>query len=674
MTDELTNARKVLRYYKLGERFNSVVTAHNDLSAKLFKAISSFSTLLPDHLNTLSTLSDMITDALVITGKSSLSKSITELVQESNGLSYNADTGSLTLDYLVQYTVPFKNKTSVIQTDISYNAFTIDKSGLASFNDLLSGTPITLQTNAQNFRYTFCLDFSNKVDVNSVLLKLNKDTDSYPLISEIYYINSENKREYITILNSFDTKYDLDDNRVKDNTYNILFDTIKANRIYMTLEDREKAELSIDKISVRKLKFATTGSIVFGPIVSTFPILKAALEANGDISNASFYLSYDKSNWIQVVLPNDISQSKNLNKIVSFNTINNNSVKVATDVKELYLKVELDQKKVLNEEENLLNRSLDFYANTLAYPAEEKPINVSAYLTTSETFYGDRTYVQTTQASKLREAEHSYILSNSSYKVKSFVQNVYGYGDTESLNDVYTVSLLKKVNGDRVDARGFNPLTSTVYGYTVNKVKKTCNTNFEESVVLLLSKAYSRDIYTVRQNNKELKIDLSSGYIDSCINGVLGVAEIGVVDLYDSTGRLLKELTIRKFNDFNYISLVEEGFFELPEMGALETKTLNPLYPLRLNEESEYGILDNKLVCVKTLLDFEEISTLTKEEILSELHISKENGNYLELTDKVLKEKYTEQTTETVAAYSDSRAIKLKNKHIQKGSLRISVS
>jgi hypothetical protein len=144
MTDELTNARKVLRYYKLGERFNSVVTAHNDLSAKLFKAISSFSTLLPDHLNTLSTLSDMITDALVITGKSSLSKSITELVQESNGLSYNADTGSLTLDYLVQYTVPFKNKTSVIQTDISYNAFTIDKSGLASFNDLLSGTPITL--------------------------------------------------------------------------------------------------------------------------------------------------------------------------------------------------------------------------------------------------------------------------------------------------------------------------------------------------------------------------------------------------------------------------------------------------------------------------------------------------------------------------------------------------
>lgn len=112
MTDELTTTRKVLRYYKLGEQFNSVVTAHNDLSAKLFKSISSFSTLLPDHLNTLSVLSDMITDALVVTGKSSLSKSITELIQESNGLAYNEDTGTLTLGYAVQYVVPFKNKTS----------------------------------------------------------------------------------------------------------------------------------------------------------------------------------------------------------------------------------------------------------------------------------------------------------------------------------------------------------------------------------------------------------------------------------------------------------------------------------------------------------------------------------------------------------------------------------
>lgn len=673
MTDELTTTRKVLRYYKLGEQFNSVVTAHNDLSAKLFKSISSFSTLLPDHLNTLSVLSDMITDALVVTGKSSLSKSITELIQESNGLAYNEDTGTLTLGYAVQYVVPFKNKTSSLQTDSGYNIFTINKNSLASFSDLLTGTPITIETSAQNFKYTFCLDFPNKVDINSILLKLNNDTNSYPLISEIYYINSENKREYITILNSFDTKYNLDDNRVKDNLYNIMFDTVKTSRVYITFEDREKTELSIDQISVRKLKFNVTGSIVFGPIVSTYPILKAAVEAYGDVSDASFYLSYDKSNWVQVALPSEVSKSKSLNKIVSFNTINNKSVKVSTDVKELYLKVELNQKQVLNSEESLINRSLDFYANTLLYPPEEKPINLSAYITTSETFYGDRTYVQATQSSKLREPEHSYVLINSNYKVKSFISSNYGYGETDSLSDVYTVSLLKKVNGDKVDARVFNPLTSTIYGYTVNKLKKTCNINFENSVVLLLSKDYSRDVYTIRQNNKELKIDLSSGYIDSCINGVIGVEETGSVDLYDSTGKLLKKLTIRNFNSFNYVSLVEEGFFELPVTSEQETAILNPLYPIRLNEEGEYGILDNKLICVKTLLDFEEIYTISKEEISYNLKISKENGNYLELTDKVLKEKYTEQTTEKVAAYSDSRAIKLKNKHIQKGSLRISV-
>ena len=86
MTKEITDNRKQSRYYTLADRVTSTINTHNNLSAKLFKSISSFSSLLPDHLNTLSRLSDMITDALVVSGRSTLSRSTTELIKENNGL------------------------------------------------------------------------------------------------------------------------------------------------------------------------------------------------------------------------------------------------------------------------------------------------------------------------------------------------------------------------------------------------------------------------------------------------------------------------------------------------------------------------------------------------------------------------------------------------------------
>lgn len=672
MTKEITQERKIVRYWDLGYRTAQVVEKHNDLSVKLFKSISNFSSLLPDNLNNLATLSDMITDAIVVSGRSSLSKSSSELVQSNGGLRYNVDTGELTLDYKVQYNAAIKNKKSYIQTDGIYNIYSADKKSLASFEDLLSGSGITIESKTKSFRYTLCIEFATQVDINSLQLKLNTDTDSYPLISEMFYINRENKREYITFLNSLDTKFDLDNNRVKDNNYNLLFNNIKTNRIYFTLEDRDKTDLILDSLAFRKLKYVATGSIIFGPIISTYPILKASVEAAGDIEGASFFISYDKENWTEVALPTEISKDATVNKIVSFNTISKDSLKVTKDVKELYLKVDLEQKKITSAEEMYINKSLDFYANVLPYPSNDKPVNTSVYQLSNQTYYGDKSFVSSVETSSLREPEHNYIITNGGYMVKSFTGSTYGYDDSTNMSSVTTSVMYKKVNGDRVDASGFEPLSVKTFGYSVSKVKKTCNVVFEENVVLYLNSSYPRDIYTVRQNNKELKLDLSLGFIDSCISSVIGVSEEGSVLLYDSTGRDVKELTIRKFGeDFFYISLVEEGLFELPIMGDREDITLNTLYPIRLNESNEFGLLDGKLTSVKSLVDFNEVSILSREEIPHSLAISKENKNSLSLTDTLLKDKYTESTTETVEAYLKSRAIKLKNKHIQKGSLRI---
>lgn len=674
MKKEITDKRKLLRYYALGERVSSTINTHNNLSALMFKSISKFSSLLPDSLNTLSILSDMITDAIVVSGRSSLSKAPAELQTKSSGLAFNVDTGELTLAHRVQYKAAIKNSKSFIQTDGNYNIFNTKKDSLSAFSDLLNGAGITIVSNTNSYRYTFCIEFAAVSDINSILIKLNKDTDSYPLLSELYYINTENKREYVTFLNSFDTKFDLDSKRVNENEYNLIFNTIKTNRIYLTLEDRDKVDLSIDELSVRKLLYAASGDIVFGPIVSTFPILKASVEASGDIDGASFYISKNAVDWIEVALPSEISKDASVNKLVAFNTISKDSIKSSTDVKELYLKVSLEQKVVNPKTEAILNKSSDFYASNLPYPANTNPIDTSVYQLSSETYYGDKTFVSSVQASLLREPEHNYIINNGTYMVKSFKSTVNGYDDSSTFNSVTTSVMKKKVNGDQVDASIFEPLSAKVSGYSVNKVKKTCNVLFEDTIVLQLKDTYTRDIYTVRQNNKELKIDLSLGFIDSCINSVIGVDKEGVVNLYDSTGKEVKILQIREFNDFHYISLVEEDMFFLPINETQYEPTLNPLYPIRLNEKNEYGILDSKLVSVKSLVSFEEVFVLSYEDILTSLVISKENKNVLQLEDNLLKNKYTEQAKEQIAAYTDSRAIKLQNKHIKKGSLRITQS
>ena len=112
--------------------------------------------------------------------------------------------------------------------------------------------------------------------------------------------------------------------------------------------------------------------------------------------------------------------------------------------------------------------------------------------------------------------------------------------------------------------------------------------------------------------------------------------------------------------------------FEVLILTNKEKLTFNHLYPIKLNSESEYGLLDGSITSVKTLIQFEEYSMLVLEKLETNLNLSKENKNSMTLFDQYLKNKYTVSTSEVIKAYPASRAIKLKNKHIKKGTLRIS--
>ena len=672
MSHKLTTKQRLLRHYKTGQDFHDVVTNFNDSMYRLFYDLSFFTEKLPMHLNVMSGLSDMITDALVVTGRSSLSKNGVEMnIISSSNIIFDKNMSTLRLADRAVYDIPLQNNKSFIQTENSYNIHSIDNSTLLSFNDLLNGTPINIVSANKNYRYTFCVEFPMRVDVNSLTIALNMNTKSYPLLSEIYHIDNENRRRYITILNNLDTSYDMDEKRVPNNEYEFLFSTINTNRLYFTFEDRNNQELMLDHINVKKVEYHNAGEIILGPITSTYPILKAAIEAQGDLEGAEFYISHDNNSWVRMILPTEVNKSNTATKIISYNTVSRGSLKVQGDVKELYLKVILSRKLLSEAKEGITYKGSTFYSSFLAHPLNEEPIAVSVYQRVPSTFFGDKTFSPSIDTSTLREPEHNYIQLSGSYKVKSFVNSDYGYDSDKTERNVSITSSYKKVNGDRIDASEFNPLTSVVYGYVINHVKRTYNTLTDKNIVLSLKENYAKDIYTIRQNNKEVKVDLGLGFISSSIAAVIGTTEKGTVSLYDSTGRYVKELTKRQFDDFHYVSLIEDGLFEVPQLTSKETLKFNSLYPIRLNEEDEFGILDNNIFCVQSLVDFEKYSKLTMEALETKLEISKENKNTLTVVDDLVKDKYTESTKESIEAFTKSRAIKLKNKHIKKGSLRI---
>ena len=672
MSHKLTTKQRLLRHYKTGQDFHDVVTNFNDSMYRLFYDLSFFTEKLPMHLNVMSGLSDMITDALVVTGRSSLSKNGVEMnIISSSNIIFDKNMSTLRLADRAVYDIPLQNNKSFIQTENSYNIHSIDNSTLLSFNDLLNGTPINIVSANKNYRYTFCVEFPMRVDVNSLTIALNMNTKSYPLLSEVYHIDNENRRRYITILNNLDTSYDMDEKRVPNNEYEFLFSTINTNRLYFTFEDRNNQELMLDHINVKKVEYHAAGEIILGPITSTYPILKAAIEAQGDLEGAEFYISHDNNSWVRMILPTEVNKSNTATKIISYNTVSRGSLKVQGDVKELYLKVILSRKLLSEAKEGITYKGSTFYSSFLAHPLNEEPIAVSVYQRVPSTFFGDKTFSPSIDTSTLREPEHNYIQLSGSYKVKSFVNSDYGYDSDKTERNVSITSSYKKVNGDRIDASEFNPLTSVVYGYVINHVKRTYNTLTDKNIVLSLKENYAKDIYTIRQNNKEVKVDLGLGFISSSIAVVIGTTEKGTVSLYDSTGRYVKELTKRQFDDFHYVSLIEDGLFEVPQLTSKETLKFNSLYPIRLNEEDEFGILDNNIFCVQSLVDFEKYSKLTMEALETKLEISKENKNTLTVVDDLVKDKYTESTKESIEAFTKSRAIKLKNKHIKKGSLRI---
>ena len=183
--------------------------------------------------------------------------------------------------------------------------------------------------------------------------------------------------------------------------------------------------------------------------------------------------------------------------------------------------------------------------------------------------------------------------------------------------------------------------------------------------VLPLEDNVPKSIYYIKQDNNEIEVDLSLGFINSAIDVLYTVKPQVTVYLLDSFKNLVKELTpfevLSTEEAVFAVSLIEEGLFK-------PIDNISRTYPVTPLKQYELGLIDNDLISNNsdTEVTFYE---LIKTELYLTDTISNDNSNYSRITSE---EEYLKNCTpyfENIKSYK--KEIKLVNNSILKGSIKL---
>lgn len=659
---------------KLTQMETSIVESfqtNNEILEQYFKNIAFLSDILPTYLNQVTVLADQVTDLLVMNGNTKLSATLQDLkVVSSKGIQYQANNGSVELlpvnEYVYQINVA---KSNIISNSNNYSIFNRYSNTLGTIGDLLANNEeVVIKSKDRTYNYTFALSLSSKSVINGLTLQLSEDTESYPLISEIYYIDENNRKINCFIYNSNEHSLDLDYNRVDKNIYNIAIQPVQTDRLYITLEDSNKVELAIKSLILKKTKYEKEGEIVFGPLISSYPILKASIDALSS-KNVKFYVSHDNMNYIELIRVQDIDLKSNTTKVVKYNTVSNNSISTSKDVRELYLKIKLTS--IAEETDPSITKTsrISFSTDTLNIPTAEL-ISAVVYKDENQMYYGGIKSYQDYKFYKAFDSKVLKVVENTQVKIKGFVDSSISYSvsSPSPVTQIEVHSLPLKAGSEIIDSQSLDPFSTKFYGYILTKQKTKDFSTDATDIVLKLKSEYTKGVYKVRQDNKEIEVDLSLGYLNSCSDAIVVVKSEIPVELYNELGTKIKDLTPFKLGENTLINLLQEEMFELPKSKA---KVFNVNYPFVLNTSETFSVENNSIINTERLIELSGIYTIVEEYIQTGIHISKENATTLKVSDLRLLDRYTKEGTHKINAFTENKATKLKDKNIKKGSIQV---
>lgn len=657
----------------LEKDFTDIITDNNTLLQNTFSNISFLSSVLAPNLNQMTVLADQVTDALVITGNTKLGTSISDLpVLTSKNIEISKDPSVLKLKKIDEVVYQSNvSKSTLIAESNNYSIYNTATNTLGSLSTIINGEDEALiRSSNRTYKYTFSLAYSSKVLINTVEIQLGIETESYPLVSEIYYIDENNRKINCYIHNNKSNSIDLDLVRVKDNKYEIQLEPVQTNRLNIVLEDSHKSDLVLKTLQVKRTNYEQRGSITFGPLVSSLPILKASISSSVS-EGVRYYVSHNNQDFIELVRTGDIDLIGNNTKVARFNTVNENSVVSDADVNKLYFRIDLNSLD-LNEEANTLTKiGRSGFTTYYEYISTPNLKNISVYSDTEQLSYGYEKIYRSYPAYRMLNASVVKIKENENVKVKGFIDTDISYAKTSdkdiSTCSVYTLPLKKGAN--IIGCKELEPYSLNLYGFILNKTRKSEFNTEDKNIVLRLKSNYANGVYKIRQSNKEIEIDLSNGFISSCSDVIVVTEKEGDVILLDELGKVIKTLTVHNLDKELYtINLLKEDMFELPKS---DTKTLNLDYPFILNTEESFSIEDYSLVNTERLLELDNVYTLTEEKIDTLVTVSKENENTIKPIDFKVLDRYTKTNSYTLEAFSTIKAVKLNDKNLKEGTVKV---
>lgn len=624
-----------------------------------------FISRLPVELNKIAMLTDKISNLNIIAGNCYLYKKGNQLKElESTNVIFDKDFNSFKLRPALSYTVePRESKNSVV-TDKKIRIYDKDKTKLKNIDDLLiRNETVNLYTEENNYNFTLKFGFNTVVSLNNVLLNLNDETVSYPNISAIYFINTRKEREDLKILNDNAYSLNLDLYKNSNNNYSLDLETAVTDNLNIVFEDNV-SDLIIDNLKVNYMEYNEEGEIILEALKESKPILKIGIEAAGDLKNVDFSASYDKDSWYPLDLSNIYNLEKT-NKVLSFNTISKKSLKSDLDIKTLYLKMRLKAKKSSFKADNKINKSV--YTNSTLNLNSLTYDEFSLYENSDAIYYGKTSSVNIFDFKNLYNLGE-YLTVNNNYFIKGFAETPI----SKSKESSYTyspVSLKSKPmvkTGDSLSFENLDISTKELYNYSISKITRSLLESQDTEYVLPLKKSSIKSKYYISQNNKLISIDLSLGYISSCLDVLITIDPESPAYLLDSFKNLIAELPqfeikLESESSQAVVSLLDSNLFE-------ELENLSKTFPLTALQDYEIGLLDSKIESIN--LDKVVSSYVLKKSILyTEDKLSETNFNYSTITST--EEYKSSIKKEEEVLLKGSKQIKLLNTGVIKGSIKL---
>lgn len=629
----------------VGIYVNEYVVEINSLNDTMYMLVDKSIGYGQSLTESLKIMANQVQDLVILDGYSA------KIINPFDNISYEVSNCVIDAESL---SIRLANKTTKKENihDISFKSngkdVKVDRDGFVS-----GSKPVELNSTTTSLVADISISFNTNIDVSDIYLELEDDGTAYPKISEITCVLEDGRIITPIILNSNSKSYS-----IQSKNSHVRIQPTSCKQIYIKIiKDDSELNGSVDVYSLRLNKLEVgisesidTGSVIFGPIKSESEILKiGAFYRHEDGIRA--FASTDKADWIEI---SNINSLSDLSSILNINNISNDSI--STDIsKEFFVKFELTASKSIP-----LNSSTKYIVR-----------NGSTQDGYIEIPYGDE-----------------YVVTN------VFEDNNYKYGKPHALNG--KISLMDKPFGimgnnklsllsddetcifndtqikiltdyDKVLIEYFNGYTTREYAgnninvYSVSspvlkEVSKNTTTN------CCLKVKIQSDIYTIKYNEEEWKIDLSNGFARSIDVFNLKCSANDHVDVYSSDMILVGSVQAITVNGVSIISLYDLFFTEIPDVN------FNKYYP--------YGDLDNKYSITKGRI-FAKSSKILNVQAFVQVD-SKVQTKLLEGSKNksiMLDRKYASRHSQADLDYAAFRnQAKLDHSNILPGSLSVNTS